>query len=139
MANLDFPYFAFAKDRMVPRVLDKHRIDRAADAKLLAAYRKVNAREDNKCQVTGVTLTPNSRNPKTLREHHHIKGRNLKPEWVTDPKRIILVSRHIHEFLTGNVLLVIGTDARTCRFSWNRNLVKPSKEPFRLRAEKAVA
>jgi hypothetical protein len=103
------------------------------DRKLKAAYAEVDAREDNVCQVSGVKLSPKTDNPRRLREHHHIKGRNVKPEWVYEPKRIVLCSKFIHDLFTGKALLLESTDAtQPLKLRWNRSIVKPGKEPIRL-------
>jgi len=53
------------------------------------------------------------------REHHHLKGRNVRPEWVTRPERIILVCKEAHELITAGFIEVEGTDARkVVRFHW---------------------
>jgi hypothetical protein len=116
-----------------PSGLAKHQKNTEHDRKLAKAYAVVNDREANTCQVSGAQLLAATKNPKRLREHHHLKGRNVKPEWVYEPRRILLVSKWIHDFLTANVILVDGTDAtKPLVFRWNRNLVKPGKEPARL-------
>lgn len=133
MANPDYPAGHFFKDRMQPAVLDKSSKKSDHEKQLAKAYATVNEREADTCQVSGVKLSPASRDEKRRREHHHLKGRNVKPEWVYDAKRIVLVSAHVHKLLQGKVILVDGTDAtKPVVFSWNRRLVKPGKEPMRL-------
>lgn len=103
------------------------------ERKLAAAYALVNVRDENKCQVSGVVLWTKTDDERRLRTHHHLKGRNVKPEWIYQPKRIILVSWAVHQLLTRKVILVEGTDAsKRLTFWWNRNLVKAGKEPMRL-------
>lgn len=133
MANPAYPYGAFFKDRSVPAVLAKSRKDSEHERKLAKAYAAVNEREADVCQVSGVKLSAASRDEKRRREHHHLKGRNVKPEWVYEPKRIVLVSAYIHKLLQGKVILVDGTDAtKPPTFTWNRRLVAPGREPMRL-------
>jgi hypothetical protein len=124
-----------------PRVLAVTEKATAKQSKLDKAYRDVETREENKCQVTGVTLTPGARDWKHAREHHHLKGRRVQPTWVTDPKRIVLVSRYVHDLCTRNVLLTDDTDAtKPMRWYWNPRLVEnASKAPFRLRPSVALA
>jgi hypothetical protein len=134
MANPDFPYGAFFKDRSVtPRVIEKARKSSEHDRKLAKAYAEVDAREDNVCQVSGVKLSPAARDTKRLREHHHIKGRNVKPEWVYESRRIVLCSKFVHDLFTGKALLLDSTDAtQPLKLRWNRAFIKPGKEPIRL-------
>jgi hypothetical protein len=101
--------------------------------KLAKAYAEVDAREDNVCQVSGVKLSPAARDTKRLREHHHIKGRNVKPEWVYESRRIVLCSKFVHDLFTGKALLLDSTDAtQPLKLRWNRAFIKPGKEAIRL-------
>ena len=132
MANPAYPFGAFFKHA--------HRVphEDVSDAtKLKRAYRDVEEREGNRCQVTGVTLVPKTENFNRLREHHHIRGRNVRPEWVHDPVRIVLCSKFIHDLFTAKKLLIDGDDARVrpLPLRWNRRLVKPGKEPIELGLE----
>jgi hypothetical protein len=90
--SIDYSVFAavggFPKG--APAKLAKHQKDTEHDRKLAAAYAKVDLREDNVCQVSGVKLEATSANPNRRREHHHLAGRNVKPEWKFEPKRILL-------------------------------------------------
>lgn len=130
---IDWSLFRFGKGS--PRVLVKRAKDTAHDRKLAKAYKAVNLREDNRCQVTGVNLTPGALDEKRRREHHHLKGRNVRPEWVYRSERIILVSKFIHDLLTANAIIPDGCDARKpIKFSWNRNIVRAGHEPIRIPA-----
>lgn len=116
-----------------PRVLVKAAKESEHDRKLRLAYEKVNGREDNTCQVSGAQLFGTSRSDKARRQHHHLKGRNVKPEWIYDPRRILLCSEFIHKLLQSKAILVDGTDAtKPLTFTWNRRMLKPGKEPIRL-------
>jgi hypothetical protein len=133
MANPAYPPGAFFKDRMKPSVLEKVTKASEHDRKLAKAYETANKREDNRCQVSGVELVPKSANPRRLREHHHIKGRRVKPEWVYEPARIVVCSKFIHDLFTAKALLLDSTDAtKPLKLRWNRQIVKPGKEPIRL-------
>jgi hypothetical protein len=134
MANPAYPPGAFFKHTSVtPAVIAKGRKKSEHERKLAEAYREVEVREDNVCQVSGVKLQPRTDNPKRLREHHHIKGRNVKPEWVYESKRIVLCSKFIHDLFTGKALILDSTDAtKPLALRWNRAIVKPGKEPIRL-------
>jgi hypothetical protein len=134
MANPAYPPGAFFKHKVVvPRVIEKSRKDAEHDRKLEKAYAAVNKRENNICQVSGAQLLPRTGNARQLREHHHLKGRNVKPEWVYAPIRIALVSKFIHDLLTSGALVTETTDARKpLNVRWNRSIVKVGKEPIRL-------
>ena len=74
-----------------------------------------------------------------LREHHHLKGRNVRPEWIYKSERILLVSRFVHRLLEANALVPDGCNARKrIRFFWNDRIVRPGEEPLRLRREIAA-
>ncbi len=128
MDTSDLP---FGKGR--PAVLEQHDKETAHDRKLAKAYRAVEDREDNRCQVTGVPLFAFASDHRRRREHHHLKGRNVRPEWVYKPERILLVSKHVHDLLTANALVPDGCNARKrIRFFWNDRIVRPGEEPLRL-------
>ena len=100
---------------------------------LTAAYAAVNLRDQNRCAVTGVPLSAYSMQDKCRREHHHLVGRRIKPEWRTDPRRIILVSAYVHKLITANALVTDQFDAqKPIVWRWNYKIVKPGKEPFRV-------
>ena len=133
MANPAFAPGHFFKDRMKPRVLEKLEKEDEHARKLQAAYTAVNLREKNHCQVSGVLLYPTSSNDQRRREHHHLKGRNVKPEWVYEPKRILLCSAFIHALLQAKLIRVEGTDAtKPLTFTWDRKRIARGKEPLRL-------
>ena len=79
------------------------------------------------CRYT-VSGSPDSR---TRREHHHLKGRNVKPEWVFKPERIITLAAEVHELVTLGWIAVEGVDARKPIFFWWTSLAK--SRPFELR------
>ena len=135
MSPIDWPSIAAhgGIPKVRPRVLVKAEKESAHDRKLRIAYEKVNVREADTCQVSGVKLYPFSTNERNQREHHHLKGRNVKPEWTYEPRRILLCSAFIHKLLQSKSILVDGTDAtKPLTFTWNRRLVKASREPIRL-------
>ena len=100
---------------------------------LAAAYAAVNLRDQNRCAVTGVPLSPYAMHEKSRREHHHLVGRRIKPEWRTDPRRIILVSAYAHKLITANALITDQFDAqKPIVWRWNYKIVKPGEELFRL-------
>jgi hypothetical protein len=70
------------------------------------------------------------------REHHHLAGRNVAPEWVTDPHRIITVCSEAHQLITAGWIDVEGDDARgTIRFHWASH-VQAKDKPFQIRSRR---
>lgn len=132
-SRIDYSLSALPKVR--PAALERHDKQTEHDRKLAAAYLKVDDRDDSVCWVTGVKLKPGVRDDHFRREHHHLKGRNVMPEWVYRPERIITVSADVHKYLTCNALLPSAADARKpIYFEWNPRMVDPKRQPFRLRA-----
>lgn len=122
-----------------PRALTKHAKRKEADQALREAYADVDARDAGYCWVTGRYTSPGAVDARQRREHHHLKGRNVKPEWVTDPRRIITVAADVHQLITCEAITVEGTDARKPMFfHWNPRIVKPGKEPFHIKARRAI-
>lgn len=110
-----------------------------AATKLEKCYAKVDARDDSTCWVTGLKVTPFAQDHARRREHHHLAGRRVKPEWKFDVNRIITLSRYVHELVTKHILLVIGDDARRpIVFAWNPRMVKANAAPFHIRPSVAA-
>jgi hypothetical protein len=108
-----------------------------AQKRLEDAYEVVNRRDENKSRVTGIHLQPSSPDSRVRREHHHLKGRNVRPDWREDPARIILVSKFEHDLLTSGALEHEGDDAtKRVVFFWNRAKVKVGDEPFRIKSKR---
>lgn len=127
------PHF---KHQQVPKVVAKHQRKVAAQKALADAYAIVNKRDGDTCRVTGEPLSASAKVNKHLREHHHLRGRNVKPEWVTDPDRIILVSKLVHDLIGNGWIVVEGDDARKAlRFFWAEH-VKPEQRIFRIRSRR---
>jgi hypothetical protein len=126
---------SFFKHDMEPRAVSRRK-RRAADEKALAdAYADVDARDAGYCLVTGRYTQPGAVDARVRREHHHLKGRNVKPEWVTRPERIITVAAEVHELITLGWIAVEGTDARkVLRFHWTE--LAKGKRPFEIRARR---
>jgi hypothetical protein len=61
--------------------------------------------------VTGRKTHP-SGGPETALDHHHLAGRNVRPEWKYDKDRIITVCREAHRLITDGIIEVEGDDAR---------------------------
>lgn len=120
----DGPHF---KGSEPTRAQSKHE-KRTADAAALAeAYADVDLRDGGYCWVTGRYTQPKHVDPRARREHHHLKGRRVRPDWVTNPHRIITVTAEAHQLITAGVIQVEGCDARKpIFFHWREGTkVKP--------------
>jgi len=122
-----------------PRAVTKHRKRVEADAELQQAYADVDVRDAGYCWITGRYTVPGAVDPRQRREHHHLKGRNVKPEWVTKPERIITVCAEAHSLITQGWIVVEGTDARKPIFFHYAAHVKPSMRPFVIRSRRGGA
>jgi hypothetical protein len=101
----------FWKHQQGLATIDRHQ--RKADRKkrLNDAYEAVDKRDEGVCWVTGRKTHP-SGGPETARDHHHLAGRNVRPEWKFEPDRIITVCREAHRLITDGIIEVEGDDAR---------------------------
>ena len=103
------------------------------EAQLAKAYAFVDQRDENRSRVTGIELVADTADQKRRREHNRLGERSTHPDKITDPANIFLCSTFEHKYLTSHDLLIEGTDANgRLIFHWNRNTIKPGKEPFRL-------
>ncbi len=110
----------------------KNNTDRLQDA-----YAIVNVRDENESRVSGCHLIGASADNRQRREHHHLRGRNVRPDWKYDPRRIMLCSAFEHGLLESGAILVEGDDAdQRLVFTWNRELVKPGEEPLRIKSKR---
>lgn len=99
--------------------------------RLDAAYEVVNRRDGNTCRATGLPLSPTASDYKRRREHHHLKGRRVKPEWREKAERICLVSKAVHDLINLGWIEVEGDDARR-RLFFHYTLAAKSR-PVRLK------
>jgi hypothetical protein len=123
------------KSELEPGVISRRK-RRAEESKALTeAYAEVDARDAGICQVTGRYTQPGAIDPRVRREHHHLRGRNVRPEWVTKAEHIVLVCAEAHQLITMGWIAVEGTDARKpLRFHWT-DLCK-GRRPFEIRARR---
>lgn len=136
MANPEYGYGAFSKTNQVPQVIARHQRKLSEKKALDAAYRATERRDGNVCRVTGEPVSPQAKEYKHLREHHHLRGRNVKPEWKFDASRIIVVSKLAHDLITAGWIDVEGDDAtKRIVFTWAEH-VKPALRPFQLRSRR---
>ena len=122
-----------------PQVVTRYRKRVDADAALKEAYAEVDQRDGGICWVTGRYTIAGGVDARTRREHHHLKGRNVKPEWVHEPQRIITVTAEAHALITAGYIVVEGVDANTPIFMHWAAHVKPEQKPFRLAAARRRA
>jgi hypothetical protein len=101
------------------------------------AYEIVNQRDGNKSRVTGCTLLASSPDSRQRREHNHLRGRNVRPDWKYQPERIHLCSAFEHGFITSGALQVEGDDAtKRLIFTWDRTRIPIGAEPFQIRSKR---
>ncbi len=101
-----------------PAVVVRHKRKAVKAKSLEDAYLIVEIREKDRCQATGVHLRAGAIDDRIRREHHHIKGRRVRPEWREKPERILLVSALVHGLITAGLLQVEGELATACRIHW---------------------
>lgn len=141
MSASNSPDLAFPKGR--PRDLERHDKQQAAEEALADAYKAVDARDRRICQVTGILLSPGSPDPAKALTRDHLAARGPHPDKVDDPDNILTVSLQVHRLRQAHAILVWDAGGcetthvhRIAKFAWNRKLVAPGKEPFRLRTPK---
>lgn len=120
--------------------LERH-ARKVEDAKKLAdAYAEVDGRDASICWVTGRFTSPTSVMAETRREHHHLKGRNVRPDWVYKAERIITTCAEAHDLIEGGFIDVEGTDARKpIFFHWRDDMMREHKRPFRIVGKRTAA
>lgn len=133
--GIDWSLFTFGKGQ--PAMLER-RTRKLDKAKLLAeAYAEVDRLDQGICWVTGRTTSPASSDAKTAREHHHLAGRRVRPEWRHDPARIITVCREAHQLITLGKIDVEGLHRkRALFFHWN---LAPKYRPFEIQPKRVRA
>lgn len=114
------------------RALRRHVKRRDKDKALEEAYAVVDARDSGYCRVTGRYTVPGSPDARNRREHHHLFGRNARPEFRHDPRKIVTVAAEAHQLLTAKLITVEGDNANErLIFHWSDE-VKPHDRPFRI-------
>lgn len=115
--------------------LARHERRQSEEDKLLATYAEVDARDGSICWVTGRYTIAGAPDARVRRTHHHLKGRNVRPEWVYQAKRIITVCQEAHDLIEGGFIDVQGKDAtKPIFFFWNAVMAK-RKKPFAIRSK----
>lgn len=135
---IDWSLFKFPKGQI--RALAKVEKARTAQAQLDACYAAVDKRDGLIDRVTGKRVVPGSPDPKLTRTRHHLDERSTAPHKKYDPSNVIVCSAQTHQFLQSHALEVEGTDAnQRLFFRWNRNMVKPGREPFKIASKNRSA
>src|SRR5215207_9916600 len=98
--NSDYPAGHFFKHKMVPLAVERVNKKATKEDALQAAYDLVDKRDGGKCWVTGVATAKGAPDQALRREHHHLRGRRVMPEWREDADRIVTVSRLAHQLIT---------------------------------------
>ena len=123
-----------------PRVVERYSRRKAEANALKDAYADVDVRDGGYCWVTGRYTAPygtsRAMDPRVRREHHHLKGRNVRPEWVDKPERIITVCKEAHDLIGAGWVVVEGCDARKPVFFHYAAHVKPKDRPFEIRGRR---
>lgn len=120
--------------------LDRHERRKTDQQALQDAYAEVDLRDASICAVTGRFTKAGAPDARVRREHHHLKGRNVRPEWVTVPKRIITVCAEAHDLITGGFIEVEGTDAtKPLFFHWREDMMRGRVKPFRIVGKRTAA
>lgn len=130
------PHQSFPKP--APRVATRHLKRKEANAALVEAYAEVDVRDAGYSWITGRYTQPGAVDARVRREHHHLKGRNVKPEWITRPERIITVTAEEHALIHAGWIVVEGCDARKPVFFHWAEHVKPSQRPFVLKGRRSA-
>ena len=127
---------AQAKSASAPQAVVR-RARRAADAKRLAdCYADVDVRDAGICWATGRFTVAGAVDARQRREHHHLKGRRVRPDWIFRPERVITLCAEAHQLVTAGWLVIEGCDARRAIFCHWAPHVKV--KPFELRAKRTI-
>lgn len=119
-----------------PGVITRRQRRLDAEQALKEAYAEVDQRDAGYCWITGRYTQPGAVDARVRCEHHHLKGRNVKPEWVTRPERIITVTAEEHQLIHAGWLIVEGSDARKPIFFHWREDIAPKQRPFEIKARR---
>lgn len=126
----------FFKSEEEPRAITKGK-ERAEDSSALdSAYREVDLRDGGTCWVTGRYTVAGSPDRRNRREHHHLQGRNVAPERVTDQANIITTCAEAHSLIESGHVIVEGIDTtKPIRFHWRADVPAASRI-FRIKSKR---
>ncbi len=120
--------------------LDRHERRSAERQAIEDAYAEVDLRDASICAVTGRFTKAGAPDARVRREHHHLKGRNVRPDWVTVPKRIVTVCAEAHSLIEGGFIEVEGVDAtKPIFFHWREDMMRGRLKPFRIVGKRTAA
>lgn len=126
-------YTGFAIPKGLPSVLTKGWKKRDNQTRMDEAFAAVDKRDGLVSRISGQLLFTNTNDPKLLRDHCHMRGRNVAPEDKYNPDKIFNASRYEHKLFDAHEIEVEGTDAsKRLIFRWNRAVVPVGEEPFRI-------
>lgn len=115
--------------------LERHERRLTEREKLDAVYAEVDGRDGSICWVTGRFTLASAPDARQRRQHHHLSGRNVRPDWVYQAKRIITVCQEAHDLIEGGFIDVQGRDAtKPIFFHWNACMAK-RKKPFVIKSK----
>lgn len=137
---IDYSLLPLSKGK--PQSLVRHSKKVIDEAKLKAAYDKVDLRDKLTCQISGAKLSPGSVNDKRRLERDHLATRGSHPERIYDVDNILTASAFCHSLLQSCSLIPVdkrGEEtthvSKIAGYVWNRRQVSPGKEPFKLGAK----
>lgn len=132
---IDYSVFAIPKGK--PGVLTKGWKKRDNETRMQEAFDAVDKRDGLISRISGQQLFTTTSDPKLLRDHCHLRGRNVAPEDKYDPAKIFNASRYEHKLYDAHAIEVEGTDASGYLiFRWNRRIVPAGQEPFKLKSKR---
>lgn len=120
----------------IPGAIVKRKRRAEADKALREAYADVDLRDGGICWVTGRFTRSDAVDPRVRREHHHLKGRRVRPDWITKPERIITICVEAHQLINAGWLVVEGCDARKAIFFHWADHVSAKDKPFEIKARR---
>jgi hypothetical protein len=143
VANPAYPAGAFFKHQIVvPVQLERHRKQAKKKSALDRCYEKVDDRDGEVCQVTGVPLKAGHLDPKRRLTRDHLKPRSTGPEDRAHHDNVLTVSDFIHSLLQSSALYPVDRHGEeTVRVSkivgwrWRESF---GKCPIRLPKDKAA-
>ena len=124
------------KSSEVPVSVQRHDRKAAREKRLEEAYEAVNARDGNRCRVTGVPLVAGAPDPKVRRQHHHLGKRSTHRSLRESARNIVLVSAFAHTLIERGWLVAEGRDANKPIF-WHWSPLATSR-PLRIRRHNRV-
>ena len=133
--GIDYSVLPISKG--TPRQLTRGWKKKSNEQRMDEAFAAVDARDKGISRISGKETFTNTSNEKVLRDHCHMRGRNVAPAEKYDPKRIFTATREEHKAYDAHLLEREGEDAdKRLIFRWNRRLVPVGQEPFRIASKR---